>query len=258
MGDLTDEELELLDTAGKLAKERHRAANPEPEVTKPATMRVMLDSMVADIQREFVPIPEPPKRPDPTPEERAAREARRAENRAARKDQYLWEARYPKKYRWALEDPAIATTLRLDASKLAKATATPAEGNYALTGPTGAGKTTAGCLILASLIAEEGGGMFVSAYELERERRTTPLGEGDGELLHAALRARVLLLDDVGAEQNGTFSPIVDLVFHRYDRELQTIVTTGIGKSELVARYGTGFVRRVFERVFAWDLGGKP
>ena len=218
-------------------------------------MRAMLADLVADMQNDFVEYKPPPPPPEPTPEEREAKRALRAANL---KERHLRDARYPKKYRWALEDPAIATTLRCDASKLASATRVPSGWNYALTGPTGAGKTTVGCLILAALIAEEGGGMFVSAYELERERRTTPLGEGDGPLLDNALRARVLLLDDVGAEQNGVFSPIVDLVFHRYDRELQTIVTTGIGKSELVARYGTGFVRRVFERVFAWDLGGKP
>jgi DNA replication protein DnaC len=64
----------------------------------------------------------------------------------------------------------------------------------------------------------------------------------------AAIRADLLVLDDLGQEARNDLNPIRDILFEREERRVPTWVTTGFGPEELATMYGGGVLRRVYER----------
>lgn len=69
------------------------------------------------------------------------------------------------------------------------------------------------------------------------------------------MTAPLTLLDNLGSERDsaGSAAPEVVLVRHAENRPLW--VTTGLTRPQLVARYGEGIVRRLFERATIVSLG---
>lgn len=189
---------------------------------------------------------------DNTPEKIAEREAASERSKLKRS---LELSRIPPRYQWALEHPKAATTLGCDASTAKRLGVIPSDRCAAFRGPTGAGKTTLACLALwgAKLRDRNLRVLFVTATELERERRVTRLGTDSAELERRATAADIVLIDEIGQEV-GAFSPLVDIVFARYDALKPTWVTTGVGASTLSEKYGAGFVRRIFEGAEVFTL----
>lgn len=115
-------------------------------------------------------------------------------------------------------------------------------------GPSGAGKTTLACAALPTYVRERGGSpMFVAARELAQARALHSLGDGEPALVERAMRADVLILDDLGIEEHATRSAVPDVIDERYDRQLVTWVTTGLTVEAITQRYGAGRARRIFE-----------
>lgn len=129
-----------------------------------------------------------------------------------------------------------------------------------LMGDAGEGKTSLAVAKLFHLASEHGGlCLFVDAYELARARQTHPLGEGEAPLVGRVLRARTVVIDDVGAERQDIAGTVGEVIFDRHAAERRTIVTTGQTEEQLRDRYGAGVHRRLFEDSTVIKLGSvKP
>lgn len=126
-------------------------------------------------------------------------------------------------------------------------------------GPAGSGKSTLVCAMLgarARRLIGEGrrwhGAMFVSAIDLGRSRSVSRLGE-EPEIVLDAMRAKVLVIDDLGAESPRDSEPIVQVIHARHDAEAPTWITTGITAEEIATRYGGGIARRIYEGAIVID-----
>jgi DNA replication protein DnaC len=126
-----------------------------------------------------------------------------------------------------------------------------------LTGPTaGVGKTSLGCALLRRLAKREGAaGHYADAIDLAYARRLHPLGKGEAPEVLAAMKAGVLFLDELGAEQ-GMDQTVEQIVRHRHNAELPTIFGTSASPEALATRYGDGVARRIFEGATVIRLGG--
>lgn len=195
-----------------------------------------------------------------------ARRAEKAEietEERARRTKLLLRS-IPEESRWAtLDAPELAERVRLRQSRTkapdgsiawerpridamaARIIAHP--GWLTFWGPARSGKTS---LAVACLRAR-GRGLFVSSSSLAVARAQYGLGEGEAPLVAKALRASLLLLDDLGEEQL-TNSPICDVLKERFRRSAPTWVTTGLVGAELGARYGQGIRERLTEAPRAW------
>ncbi len=125
-----------------------------------------------------------------------------------------------------------------------------------LAGPTGCGKTTGAAVLVSRALAEfevSGGERFAcatdlvwtNAVELALAERRHALGQGEPELLAKARRCGLLVLDDVGLEEQGAVFPILSA---RYDECRPTIVTTALPPGGLTKHLGAAGVRRVVEQ----------
>jgi hypothetical protein len=119
-------------------------------------------------------------------------------------------------------------------------------------GEAGSGKTSlVVAMFRAVLDAEEphgrAGHRYVSAHALAKARAGHPLGHGEAPLVEAAIRAPLLVLDELGGEDARHASAVTEVIYERHAAGATTWVTTGVTAKELAARYGGGVVRRVFE-----------
>ncbi len=84
----------------------------------------------------------------------------------------------------------------------------------------------------------------VTAAALAGARKRAPLGR-EAPLVEEAMRASVLVLDELGGESLTDQALIEEVVFDRITAGLTTIITTGLDKEQLGMRYRAGFVRRI-------------
>lgn len=125
-----------------------------------------------------------------------------------------------------------------------------------LTGNAGTGKTSLAVAMMRHIVdGGETGARFVGAYWLAKARLEHRLGEGEAPLVATAMRAPVLVLDDVGIELDKT-TAVHEVIYERHAREQRTIVTTGFGYRQLADRYGDGIARRLSERAVVIKCGG--
>ena len=126
-----------------------------------------------------------------------------------------------------------------------------------LMGASRAGKTSLAVAMLRRRASERHvAGVFLHAYRLGVARILHPAGHGEPELVAVAMRAPVVLIDDLGGERDHATSAIPDILVERHAEGRATWVTTGMTREQLVARYGQGIVARVFERATVIRVGG--
>jgi DNA replication protein DnaC len=162
----------------------------------------------------------------------------------------------PAEYRWArFGSPDLAKRIRSGPALLQARTHLDAS-RVVFIGDAGAGKTS---LAVAMFLerAERVGlrAAFAPCWRLGAARARAE--DSDPELLRSALRADLLLLDDLGSERNMPSNPIPDLIFERHAEGRSTWVTTWMKPRDLEERYGDGIARRVFERAIIIDCGAK-
>ena len=130
-----------------------------------------------------------------------------------------------------------------------------------LYGIVGSGKSTLGkaiCNLIGILhnssISSERKGVFrVSALDLAKNVANDPM------YFNKLKNQELLFIDDIGTEPasvknwGNEFSPVVELLYARYDRQLFTIATSNLKDSDFGERYGIRIADRMeemFERVF--------
>lgn len=138
--------------------------------------------------------------------------------------------------------------------KVAREWSPRTHGNVLLLGETGQGKTTAAGIVFRRLLQEgcrDGGeawsfaqGMrWFRAEQLERELRAHPLGKGECPAYREAIRATLLVLDEIGWERDP--KSVASILSERYDSPHLTIVTSGQSLKELSETYSQAVVRRM-------------
>ena len=98
---------------------------------------------------------------------------------------------------------------------------------------------------------------FVSAYELAKARARHPLGKGEAPLVEDAFNASLLVIDDLGSEQNAQQSAVTEVIYERHAECRQTWITSFLTPELAAVRYGAGIARRIFEGARIGRLGGK-
>ena len=128
-----------------------------------------------------------------------------------------------------------------------------------LFGPSSAGKTTLAVALLRALL-----GKRVASHPFEcdddvdavaRQCRFVParrlgvaaLVPGDPLEIRRAMRAPVLLLDDLGKDPDIKSNPLPAVIAERHDEERVTWITTELTPPEILKRYGGGIARRICE-----------
>lgn len=152
-------------------------------------------------------------------------------------------------------------------------------GGRLIAGPTGVGKSVAGIAVLRRMHglqpanmnklydeANDGNGCaWVRAFELPNARLENRLGDGEAELVTEAIKARFLVLDDLGWESKraGADDVVVEVIAARYDAGRPTYATTGLTLPKFTDRYGTAIGRRLTDAgglkgtvVNLWPAGG--
>lgn len=126
-----------------------------------------------------------------------------------------------------------------------------------LSGPTGAGKSTAAALAMRRILVGgwPGGVAWYQARELARAAREWPLGEGESPDITRASRVGLLVLDDLGLERSP--ADLIDVIHDRYESMRPTWVTTGLSLGGLETRYGDAVVRRLTEGAAVVVVGGR-
>jgi DNA replication protein DnaC len=136
-----------------------------------------------------------------------------------------------------------------------------------LMGGAGTGKTTLGVGMQIGLAQNEIAAvprrrpsrmLFASAIDLGVARSHHRLGCGEAELVANAMRAGVLLLDDLGAEGARDADVIAQVIHERHNSNKATWITTGLNVAEVASRYGGGLERRIYEGAVLIDCDGGP
>lgn len=179
--------------------------------------------------------------------DRARARALRADGRglvARRRALEAWHRECPKL--WALDAPPAEVDAAIHRDLWAWCEV-PTAGWALLSGPTGAGKSTAAAVALREVLLGGWSGTvgWHSARELAHAARMWPLGEGEAPLLSRARRVGLLVIDDLGLERDPL--DLIDILHDRYDGMRPTWVTTGLSVAGLEARYGDAVVRRLTE-----------
>jgi len=153
----------------------------------------------------------------------------------------------PKAFRWAsLDAPELAERVQ-SRTAIEAARAASSASRVALLGFMGSGKTSLAIAIgRAAMASRDVNGMFATSLALDKARRETAIGRGDPEIIARAIEVPVLVLDELGAEEQA--STALALVIHeRHAAGRQTIVTLA-QPSEVIRRmYSDGIVRRIYE-----------
>jgi hypothetical protein len=218
------------------------ANTPEdlPQGVPDASGRMPGESVEEWFHRIFGPMPAPTTAMDA--HEAGTRPERRKEALAA------LERTIPPAYRWA-SFSAPELPLRVPASSIGVGQSSWREPRICVMGICRAGKTSLAVAMLRQWVrSSERAAAFLHAYRLGVARIQHPAGHGEPEIVELAMRAPLVLLDDLGSERDHALSAVPDVIFERHAENRPTWVTTGLTRDQLVKRYGPGVVARIFER----------
>jgi hypothetical protein len=170
----------------------------------------------------------------------------------------------PKRFRWAFDATAATMKPRVKASDelIARALANPPSGDLTLFGDTAMGKTSLAVAMLDAWVRQDPearhGARFAESWWLVGARGRHPLGRGEAPEVEDAVEAPLLVIDDLGSEQDDGRGVMQFVIFKRHNAELPTWITTGFNPEQLMARYGNQVIRRLVEHGKRVQLGGKP
>jgi DNA replication protein DnaC len=128
--------------------------------------------------------------------------------------------------------------------------------NLLLLGATQAGKTTSAAYLVRRLLwlGMQHGGEALEKAKLIRWQscraltfaiREWPLGHGEPDVIQRCQNARLLVLDDIGRDDDkSALERVLDM---RYLRSWPTITTSGLRYPEIVNAFGEALVRRMLE-----------
>jgi DNA replication protein DnaC len=131
-----------------------------------------------------------------------------------------------------------------------------------LSGPYGTGKTWLAVQLFRTIVERFAyDALFITAPELLERIRATYSGhdeEAEAEVLHAVKNARLLLLDDLGAERvtDWVQEKLFTIINHRHDHRLATIFTSNLGPAELAGHLGKRTGWRIVEMAECLKLDG--
>jgi hypothetical protein len=176
---------------------------------------------------------------------------RRSDARAA------LERTIPASYQWA-SFSAPELPARVPAPSISAGQSSWREPRICVMGICRAGKTSLAVAMLRQWVASsERAAAFLHAYKLGVARIQHPAGHGEPESVELAMRAPLVLLDDLGSERDHALSAVPDVIFERHAENRPTWVTTGLTHDQLVKRYGPGVVARIFERAKVIRVGSE-
>lgn len=132
-----------------------------------------------------------------------------------------------------------------------------------LSGSCGMGKTGLLTPVLQHAISQGKSGLWIEMYDFISEIQGGYADGTSNAKLEAAKTADVILLDDLGdadlarPETDDRRRIIYQLINHRHNHGLQTLITTNLDLDGLIVQFG----KRIFERIYescAWvDMAGK-
>jgi DNA replication protein DnaC len=168
----------------------------------------------------------------------------------------ILERSVPEVYKWARFDaPELAQRVGSAAAR-AQSEGIWKQPKLVFTGAAGAGKTSLAVACLRQWAAQSGKtAVFIHAYALGIARLQHAAGHGEPEIVERAMRYPMVLVDDVGSEREMAGNALPDVIFVRHAENHPLWVTTGLTRAQLVARYGTGIVRRLLERATLIQVG---
>lgn len=177
-------------------------------------------------------------------------------------------ASVPPRFRpWRLDAPELAEMVRGGIPTVARARALLGARKVVIRGDAGAGKTSLVAAMFRAVV--EGGigpnarqkdtqraewALFASALELSQAIRQHPIGRGVPPLFDRAVHASVLVVDDLGTEDDTRAAS--ELLFARHDSDRGQWVTTWMTGPQMAERYGAGVARRVYEHADVLVLDG--
>lgn len=168
------------------------------------------------------------------------------------------EEQIPVRYRWATVNSPELRRRVVPEQAIARAVAAAGASSLVLLGPAGSGKTSLACAVLRAEASRRGiyAGTYTTAFALAKARQEHKLGDGEAPIIERACKARLLLLDELGAEL-GRNTAVQEVFCARHDAELPTIYTSGQSVEELIQRYGDMVARRLLQGATVIHLGGK-
>lgn len=144
-------------------------------------------------------------------------------------------------------------------------------GSLLLRGRPGVGKTALACAILGRHLdrgsaplatwadVEDAASMrYVTDADLNRAAAAHPLGHGDAPLYREAVRAKLLVLDELGVDLTSPRRVGRDVLFARYDAHRPTIVTTGHERAQVEMHWGGGAGRRIWTQSLDVNMDAFP
>jgi DNA replication protein DnaC len=168
----------------------------------------------------------------------------------------MLERSVPEVYKWARFDaPELAQRVGSAAAR-AQGEGIWKQPKLVFTGAAGTGKTSLAVACLRQWAVQSGKtAMFIHAYALGIARLQHAAGHGEPEIVERAMRCPMVLVYDVGSEREMAGNALPDVIFVRHAEDRPLWVTTGLTRAQLVARYGTGIVRRLLERATLIQVG---